>query len=49
MVRLSDTVEKTMFYGAKPITFQRAKELRRNPTEAERKLWKLLRSNKMLG
>jgi very-short-patch-repair endonuclease len=49
MVRLNDTVEKTMFYGAKPLIFERAKELRQNPTEAENILWQLLRSNKMLG
>ena len=49
MVRLNDTVEKTMFYGAKSITFERAKELRLNPTVAERVLWQILRNKKMLG
>ena len=49
MVRLNDTVEKTMFYGAKPITFERAKELRLNPTAAEQVLWEILRNKKMLG
>ncbi len=49
MVRLNDTVEKTMFYGAKPITFERAKELRLNPTAAERIIWETLRNKKMLG
>ncbi len=49
MVRLNDTVEKTMYFGAKPITFERAKELRLNPTVAERILWETLRNKKMLG
>ena len=49
MVKLNDTVERTMFYGAKPITFERAKGLRLNPTEAEKKLWEVLRNNQMLG
>jgi very-short-patch-repair endonuclease len=49
MARLKDTVEKTMFFGAKPITFERAKELRLNPTEAEVILWEILRNKKMLG
>jgi very-short-patch-repair endonuclease len=49
MVRLSNTVERTMFYGAKPVTFERAKELRENPTEAEKLLWGILKKKQMLG
>lgn len=37
----------TMFYGAQPILFRFAKELRSNQTEAEEFLWKHL-SNKQL-
>lgn len=49
MVRLSNTVERTMFFGAKPVTFERAKELRERPTEAEKLLWGILKKNQMLG
>ncbi len=38
-----------MFYSAKPITFERAKELRENPTKAERSLLSVLCKNQMLG
>ena len=37
-----------MFYGATPIIFERARELRRNQTVAERLLWSCL-SKKQLG
>jgi cyclase len=37
-----------MFYGAKPFLFQYARELRDNPTAAEKLLWNKLR-NKKLG
>jgi len=49
MPRLSNTVEKTMFYGAKSVIFERAKELRQNPTKAEQTLWEILRKNQILG
>ncbi|HPQ35824.1 MAG TPA: endonuclease domain-containing protein [Tenuifilaceae bacterium] len=49
MVRLSDTVERTMFYNAKSLTFERAKVLRQNPTDAEKMIWDLLSNKKMLG
>lgn len=49
MVKLRDTVEKTMFYGAKSKIFDRAKQLRSNPTEAELKVWNILRKKQILG
>ncbi len=38
-----------MFYNAKPIIFERAKAMRENMTQAEKSVWELLKSNKMLG
>lgn len=38
-----------MFYGATPLIFERAKELRNRLTKHERILWKELRSNKLQG
>jgi very-short-patch-repair endonuclease len=46
---LNNTVERTMFYGAKPIIFERAKTMRQNPTIAEKTLWEQLRNNQILG
>jgi very-short-patch-repair endonuclease len=43
------TVENTMFYGAKPIIFERAKELRADMTEAEQIVWKFLQKKKVMG
>jgi very-short-patch-repair endonuclease len=37
------SVQKTMFYNAKPVIFQRAVALRNNMTNAEQILWKRLR------
>src|SRR6056297_1829909 len=42
------TIERTMFYNAKPQIFQKAEELRKNMTEAEKLLWERLRK-KQLG
>jgi len=39
----------SMFYNAKPIIFERAKAMRNEMTQAEKAVWGLLRSNKMLG
>ena len=36
-----------MFYGAKPVIFEYAKKLRKNPTQAELILWEHLRKNKL--
>ena len=41
--------ERVMFYGAKPIIFERAKELRENMTRAELKLWERLKNNQLGG
>ena len=38
-----------MYYGAKPITFERAKIISKNMTEAEKVLWNKLRKNQLLG
>ncbi|MDD4215803.1 MAG: endonuclease domain-containing protein [Bacteroidales bacterium] len=48
MSKPNHSVERTMFYGAKPIIFERAKELRQNPTKAEKVLWDILRKKQML-
>ncbi len=44
---ISDNV--TMFYGAKPHIFEKAKALRKNMTGSELKLWECLKGKKMLG
>ena len=41
------TSQPDMFYGAKPIIFERAKSLRDNMTQAEKKLWMQLKNNKL--
>ncbi|MDH5609481.1 MAG: endonuclease domain-containing protein [Cyclobacteriaceae bacterium] len=41
--------DRSMFYGAKPSVFQKAKWLRDNLTIPERILWEELRQNKLLG
>ena len=38
-----------MFCGATPIIFERAKNMRLNPTKAEGKLWEILNRKQMLG
>jgi len=38
-------IRQTMFYGASPEIFERAKELRNNLTPSEFKLWGYLRKN----
>ncbi|MFP4019804.1 MAG: endonuclease domain-containing protein [Bacteroidales bacterium] len=42
------SIERSMFYKAKPNIFRKAEELRNNMTEAEKLLWKRL-SKKQLG
>ena len=42
-------IERTMFFGAKPNIFEKAKALRNNMTVAEQKLWKELNANKIKG
>jgi len=41
--------ERKMFYGSKPITFIRARNLRQNMTNAELILWDRIRNNQLLG
>ena len=48
MAQLEDTVQQTMFYGAKPEIFQRAKTLRNMMTPSEKKLFQKLRNNQIL-
>jgi len=38
-----------MFYNAKPIMFERARELRTRMTDAENVVWELLRYKRLLG
>jgi very-short-patch-repair endonuclease len=48
MAYLGKSVEKEMYFGAKPKLFEFARAMRKNPTDAERILWtelKKLRSN----
>lgn len=49
MARLKDSVERTMFYNASPLIFERSKILRNNLTNAEKILWSILSSKQMLG
>ncbi len=43
------SVEYPMYFGAKPSIFKLAKELRKDETEAEKKLWTKLNKNQILG
>lgn len=42
-------LEKSMYYGATPVIFQRAFELRRNMTPAEQLLWDKLKGKQIPG
>jgi very-short-patch-repair endonuclease len=42
-------VEKDMFFGAKAELFSLALQMRKNPTEAERTMWKILRKFRHSG
>jgi very-short-patch-repair endonuclease len=42
-------VQLEMYYGANQITFEKAKELRKNMTETEKILWQYLRKDKING
>ena len=49
-MKKSNILQNTeMFYGASPEIFKRAGELRKNMTEAESKLWSLLRKKQVEG
>lgn len=41
--------ERKMFFGSKPVTFIRARNLRENMTNAELVLWNRIRNNQLLG
>ena len=43
------SAEYPKYFGATPDVFKKAKELRRNETEAEKMLWSKLCRNQMLG
>ncbi len=49
MARLNYTIGKSMYYGAEPYLFERAKKMRHQSTQAELKLWEILKNRKMLG
>ena len=43
MVYLGKSIERDMYYGAKPELFRLAEHMRKKPTEAEKVLWKSLK------
>jgi very-short-patch-repair endonuclease len=43
------SIEYPMYFGATPDVFKKAKELRKNETEAEKILWEKLNRNQILG
>jgi very-short-patch-repair endonuclease len=49
MVYLGKTVEREMYFGAKPELFRLANEMRNNPTDAENQLWNQIRSFRSQG
>jgi very-short-patch-repair endonuclease len=49
MAYLGKSVEREMYLGAKPDLFKLATEMRKNPTESEKNLWKLLRKFRAEG
>jgi very-short-patch-repair endonuclease len=46
---IKKVIEKNMFFGAKPELFTLALQMRKNPTEAERAMWKILRMFRQSG
>jgi very-short-patch-repair endonuclease len=49
MVYLGKSIEREMYFGAKPDLFCLAKEMRKNPTESERILRQYLRKFRANG
>ncbi|MEM8568199.1 MAG: endonuclease domain-containing protein [Bacteroidota bacterium] len=49
MNRAGMTDRRTMFYGASPAVFEKAKMLRSNMTSQEKLLWEELKSNRLYG
>ena len=46
---IKKVIEKNMFFGAKAELFTLALQMRKNPTEAERAMWKILRKFRQSG
>jgi very-short-patch-repair endonuclease len=46
---IKKVIEKNMFFGAKAELFSLALQMRKNPTEAERVMWKILRKFRQSG
>ena len=49
MPKLRNTIEYIFHYGASPIIFDRAQQLRKNMTNAEALLWEALRNRRFEG
>jgi very-short-patch-repair endonuclease len=49
MVYLGQSIERDMYYGAKPELFRLAERMRKKPTEAEKVLWKSLKGFRREG
>jgi very-short-patch-repair endonuclease len=49
MVIIKKVIEKNMFFGAKAELFTLALQMRKNPTEAEGAMWKILRKYRQSG
>jgi very-short-patch-repair endonuclease len=49
MVIIKKVIEKSMFFGAKAEVFTLALQMRKNPTEAERAMWNILRKFRHSG
>ncbi|HEY4784412.1 MAG TPA: endonuclease domain-containing protein [Bacteroidales bacterium] len=43
------TIQYSMYYGASPDIFRKAKELRKKETDAEKILWNRINNNQILG
>jgi very-short-patch-repair endonuclease len=49
MVYLGRSAEREMYFGAKPVLFKLASEMRKNPTQSEKILWNILRKYRHKG
>jgi very-short-patch-repair endonuclease len=49
MVNLGKSIERQMYYGAKPYLFRLALNMRKNPTDAEKVMWKQLKKLRKEG
>ena len=49
MVNLGKTIDRAMFYGASPETFELAKSLRKKMTEPEKVLWRRIKNRRIKG